>query len=128
MNVGAAKKPIDPRAGKEVRRIPTGASVRGLVSEGTSAYVTTRSLVAAGHRGGTLHVTSGFLPNHSGIDPSNADVVMGEIPDSLLPQFREFLSGYQGGKMVTNYGQVPSDQQVQAAIGWLARTAQPAGV
>jgi YVTN family beta-propeller protein len=65
---------IDPRAGKEVRRIPTGASVRGLVSDGTSAYVTTRSLVAAGHRGGTLHVTSGFLPNDSGIDPSNADV------------------------------------------------------
>ena len=65
---------IDPRAGKEVRRIPTGASVRGLVSDGTSAYVTTRSLVAAGHRGGTLHVTTGFLPSDSGIDPSNADL------------------------------------------------------
>jgi YVTN family beta-propeller protein len=64
---------IDPLSNLAVKRLATGSSVRGLVSAGTSAYVTTRSLVAAGHRGGTLHITAAHLPDESGIDPSNAD-------------------------------------------------------
>jgi YVTN family beta-propeller protein len=64
---------IDPTANRAVKRIATGVSVRGLVSDGKSAYATTRSLAGTGHRGGTLHITTGHLPSESGIDPSNAD-------------------------------------------------------
>jgi YVTN family beta-propeller protein len=65
---------IDPKRDRVVKRIRTGASVRGLVSDGGSAYVATSSLLVAGHRGGTLHITTGGgLPNLDGIDPSSAD-------------------------------------------------------
>jgi YVTN family beta-propeller protein len=63
---------IDPEKSR-VKRISTGASVRGLVSDGTSAYATTRPLLGTGHRGGVLKVTAGHLPNAEGIDPSAAD-------------------------------------------------------
>jgi YVTN family beta-propeller protein len=65
---------IDPAANSASRRIATGASVRGLVSTGSSAYVTTRSLAGAAHAGGTLRITTGFMPNFSGVDPTNADI------------------------------------------------------
>jgi YVTN family beta-propeller protein len=65
---------IDPGGeGHAVKRIATGASVRGVVSDGKSAYVTTRALVGAGHAGGTLHITTEHLPSDNGIDPSRAD-------------------------------------------------------
>ena len=64
---------IDPGSGQVVKEIQTGASVRGLVSDGDSTYATTRSLGPAGHSGGTLRITTGFMPNDSGIDPTNAD-------------------------------------------------------
>jgi peptide/nickel transport system substrate-binding protein len=64
---------IDPLSNLAVKQIATGASVPGLVSDGEYAYATTRSLVGAGHRGGTLHITTAHLPDESGIDPSNAD-------------------------------------------------------
>jgi YVTN family beta-propeller protein len=64
---------IDPTSNRVVKRIAAGVSVRGLVSDGRSAYVTTRSLAGTGHRGGTLHVTAEHVPGESGIDPSAAD-------------------------------------------------------
>ncbi|MDT4969954.1 MAG: hypothetical protein QOG22_97 [Pseudonocardiales bacterium] len=65
---------IDPGgAGHAVKRIATGSSVRGVASDGRSAYVTTRALVGAGHAGGTLHITTEHLPSENGIDPSRAD-------------------------------------------------------
>ncbi len=66
---------VDPGSRRAVKRIATGASVRGLATDGKSGYVTTRSVVAGGHRGGTLHITTGplFLPNVEGIDPSYAE-------------------------------------------------------
>jgi YVTN family beta-propeller protein len=64
---------VDPASGHAVTHIATGAVVRGLAGHGSSAYATTRSLVAAGHRGGTLHITADQLPNAEGIDPSRAD-------------------------------------------------------
>jgi YVTN family beta-propeller protein len=67
---------IDPKTDLAVKRISTGGSVRGLVSDGNSVYATTRSLAAAGHRGGTLHITTDFLPDTYGIDPSNADTAL----------------------------------------------------
>jgi peptide/nickel transport system substrate-binding protein len=67
----------DDQPGDASRRetAPTGASARGLVSDGTSAYASTRSTAAPGHRGGTLRITTPFLPSdsESGVDPSNAD-------------------------------------------------------
>ncbi len=59
--------------GHAVKQTATGASVRGMVSNGKSAYVTTRALTGAGHTGGTLHVTTDHLPSEDGIDPSSAD-------------------------------------------------------
>jgi YVTN family beta-propeller protein len=66
---------INPATDRVVKKISTGASVRGLISDGTSAYATTRSTATPGHRGGTLRLTTNFLPSDSGsgIDPSNAD-------------------------------------------------------
>jgi YVTN family beta-propeller protein len=78
---------IDPTSKRAVKRITTGVSIRGLVSDGKSAYATTRSLVGAGHRGGTLHITTAHLPDESGIDPSKAD-------DASV--FSAFLLAYDG--------------------------------
>ncbi|HEV7420429.1 MAG TPA: BTAD domain-containing putative transcriptional regulator, partial [Mycobacterium sp.] len=64
---------VDPASAQAVMHIATGAAVRGLAGDGGSVYATTRSLVAAGHRGGTLHITTGTLPDAEGIDPSRAD-------------------------------------------------------
>ena len=66
---------VDPGSRRAVKRIATGASVRGLATDGKSGYVTTRSVVAGGHRGGTLHITTAplFVPNVEGIDPSYAE-------------------------------------------------------
>ncbi|MDX6244972.1 MAG: hypothetical protein QOE76_2695 [Frankiales bacterium] len=74
---------IDP-ATSSAKRIRTDASVRGLVSDGTSAYATTRPFAAASHRGGTLHVTDGVLPIDSGIDPSSADAAFAFTAFSLV--------------------------------------------
>jgi YVTN family beta-propeller protein len=78
---------IDPVSNRAVKQIATGASVRGLISDGQSVYVTTRSLETAGHRGGTLHITTAHLPVDSGIDPSNADAEY---------VFSAFLLAYDG--------------------------------
>ncbi|MDQ1487339.1 MAG: hypothetical protein QOJ62_3032, partial [Actinomycetota bacterium] len=67
---------IDRVTSRVKKRIPTDASVRGLASDGTSAYVTTRPLAAVGHSGGTLHITTDLLPNAFGIDPSSADLAI----------------------------------------------------
>ncbi|MDX6254455.1 MAG: hypothetical protein QOJ11_789 [Frankiales bacterium] len=67
---------IDPKRDRVVKRIRTTASIRGLVSDGHSAYAATSSLLGTGHRGGTLHIATGSLPNtwgDFGIDPSSAD-------------------------------------------------------
>jgi YVTN family beta-propeller protein len=70
---GGTVTTIDPMKDRVVKRIRTGVSIRGLVSDGTSAYVATSSLLVTGHRGGTLHITTGGLPSSDGIDPSSAD-------------------------------------------------------
>jgi hypothetical protein len=62
------------------------------------------------------------------LDPSNPDLLLGTLPDKYVQEFRQFLSGWVLGKMKTNYGPPPTDEQVTAAREWLARTAQPAGV
>jgi len=62
------------------------------------------------------------------IDPAFPDAVLGSLPDQYLRQFRDFLAGWQVGKMMTNYGPLPADEQVIAAREWLARAATPAGV
>ena len=65
---------IDPANGHVVKEIRTGAAARGLVSDGNATYATTRPLGPAGHSGGTVHITTGFMPNDHGIDPTNADI------------------------------------------------------
>jgi len=65
---------IDPAKSQVVKQISTGASVRGLASDRGAVYVTTRSLGAPAHRGGTLRITTDHLPTEFGVDPSNADI------------------------------------------------------
>jgi len=66
---------IDPASNRAVKRIATGASPRGLGTDGKSVWVTTRAFTDKGHRGGTLRITHGHLPDWAGIDPTNGENV-----------------------------------------------------
>ena len=54
------------------------------------------------------------------IDPDNPGLVLSTLPDSILPRMLRFVNDYLHGHMVTNYGVLPTQDQVLAARIWLA--------
>lgn len=53
------------------------------------------------------------------IDPLNPGFVLSALPSDILPRVLEFARSYQPGKMLTNYGSIPTSDQVMAALRWI---------
>ena len=54
------------------------------------------------------------------IDPMHPALVLEELPPAILKRMERFVTEYQQGKMVTNYGVLPAVDQVEAARVWIA--------
>ena len=52
------------------------------------------------------------------IDPDNPGLVLSTLPDKILPRVLRFVNEYLHGRMVTNYGVLPAQDQVLAARTW----------
>ena len=53
------------------------------------------------------------------IDPDNPGLVLGALPDDILPRVLRFVRDYLDGRMVTNFGVLPAQDQVLAARTWI---------
>ena len=53
------------------------------------------------------------------IDPDDPGVVLGDLPDSILDRMLIYARRYQPDRMVSNYGTLPTAEQVQAAQNWI---------
>lgn len=58
------------------------------------------------------------------IDPENPALVLGNLPDNILDGIRRFANDYTQGRMVTNYGVLPTQDQVHAAQQWVEESLQ----
>ncbi len=53
------------------------------------------------------------------IDPDDPGLVLSDLPDSILDRMLAYARGYQPGRMVSNYGNLPTIDQVEAAKNWI---------
>ena len=81
---------IDPQTGRVVRAVQLGSSPGSMAVTGSGVWVAARPYAAASHRGGTLTVASGFLPD---ADPTQASVsqtiaALADVYDGLVAMRR----------------------------------------
>lgn len=78
----------------------------------------TDSLVAAYRKGAITadHLVARCL---STIDPQSPGPTLEPLPEELIARVREYAHRYRAGTMVTNYGNPPSAEQVEAARRWI---------
>ena len=55
------------------------------------------------------------------LDPANPGLVLGSLPDNILTHVLRFAKEYQPGRMATNYGVLPAQDQVLAAQQWIEK-------
>jgi hypothetical protein len=55
------------------------------------------------------------------VDAAAPELVLGSLPPEVRHRVLEFTRKYRPGAMVSNYGSVPSAEQVAAAKGWLEK-------
>jgi YVTN family beta-propeller protein len=67
---GATLDRINPQSDQVVRVVPLGSSPQGMVAAGAGLWVAAGPFAAASHRGGTLTVVSGYVPEEA--DPVQA--------------------------------------------------------
>jgi hypothetical protein len=53
------------------------------------------------------------------IDPENPGLVLEPLPEEVLSKVRDFIEEYRPRGMVTNFGLLPAEDQVQAARAWI---------
>jgi hypothetical protein len=58
------------------------------------------------------------------IDPENPGLALSTLPDNILPRALRFANEYADGRMVTNYGVLPTLDQVFAAKRWIEQSVQ----
>ena len=56
------------------------------------------------------------------IDPANPTLVLDALPPEILARILEFAHRYRPGGMLTNYGVLPTGDQVEAAKRWIEDT------
>jgi hypothetical protein len=78
----------------------------------------TTSLVAAYQKGAITadHLVVQCL--HM-IDPESPGLVLDPLPHELADRMLEFTRQFRAGRMVTNYGTLPTADQVEAARRWI---------
>ena len=80
-----------------------------------------RSLIEKYHLGMiTLdHLIIGSLYT---VDPEQPELVLSQLPADVLEKMLRFASEYVHGRLVTNYGLLPAQDQVMAARAWIEKT------
>jgi hypothetical protein len=58
------------------------------------------------------------------VDPENPGLVLNSLPDSIFPHILRFATDYLRGRMITNYGVLPTQDQVLAAKEWIEELLQ----
>ena len=58
------------------------------------------------------------------VDPADPGLVLRGLPDPILHRILRFANEYPPGPMVTNYGVVPTKDQVIAALHWIEKSLQ----
>jgi len=53
------------------------------------------------------------------IDPDDPGLVLSDLPNSILDRMLIYARRYQPGRMVSNYGNLPTTDQVEAAKNWI---------
>ncbi len=53
------------------------------------------------------------------LDPENPGLVLSSVPENILYRMLRFSNEYQPGRMLTNYGVLPTTDQVHAARNWI---------
>ena len=53
------------------------------------------------------------------VNPDDPGLVLGDLPRPILDRLLEYIRRYQPGQMISNYGPVPSIDQVEAARSWI---------
>ncbi len=78
----------------------------------------TASLVAA-YRKGAITADHLVVQCLHMVDPEAPGLVLDPLPDELIVRTLEFARRYRPGRMVTNYGALPTADQVEAARRWI---------
>jgi hypothetical protein len=58
------------------------------------------------------------------VDPDNPGVVLSSLPREILMRMQRFTTEYRAGHMVTNYGVLPTPDQVDSALHWIENAIQ----
>lgn len=58
------------------------------------------------------------------LDPEHPELVLSELPDSILERMYRFANQYVHGTLLTNYGLLPAQDQVFAARRWIEKARQ----
>ena len=53
------------------------------------------------------------------IDPDDPGLVLSDLPNAILDRMLVYARVYQPGRMVSNYGNMPTPDQVEAARNWI---------
>src|SRR5947208_1632341 len=61
------------------------------------------------------------------LDPANPDLVLGALPESIPTKILAYAQEYQTGRMRSNYGTLPTVDQVEAAKCWITSKRVAAG-
>ena len=58
------------------------------------------------------------------VDPENPGLVLGSLPDTILRRMLQFTNESAGCRIVTNYGILPTQDQILAAKDWIEKLFQ----
>jgi hypothetical protein len=58
------------------------------------------------------------------VDPKNPGLVLSSLPDDIVLRTLRFAKDYLPGRMVTNYGVLPAQDQILAARLWIEKSLQ----
>jgi hypothetical protein len=54
------------------------------------------------------------------VDPDEPELVLAQLPDDILAAIEKFADEYNPRGMNTNFGVIPTQDQVSAAMGWIS--------
>jgi hypothetical protein len=55
------------------------------------------------------------------VDPAKPETVLRSLPRDIIARIARLAEHYQRDRTTTNYGNLPTDEQVAAAAGWIRR-------
>ena len=55
------------------------------------------------------------------VDPENPGLILGSLPDTILRRMLQFTNESADCRMITNYGVLPTQDQILAAKDWIEK-------